>query len=270
VVSHQVLVVTTHNDQEETMNKTESSMDLSGGFYRLVVRERIDAHWAAYLGDLTLRASSMGGTILEGALQDQAACYGLISRLRDLGLTLLEVQRLAAPDSMVKVLETERLLLRRLMPEDLDALFVLYSDTELRQYFPEGALTYEETREELEWFLHGHPLRPELGLWATIHKATGHFIGRCGLLPWKIDDQPEVEIAYLLDKRFWGQGFATEAAQGIMQYGFTQLRLPRLISLIDVRNQASIAVARRIGMQLEQTREDEKGRYFLFAIACPT
>ncbi|TMB86182.1 MAG: GNAT family N-acetyltransferase, partial [Chloroflexi bacterium] len=65
------------------------------------------------------------------------------------------------------ILETQRLRLRRLLPDDLDDLFELYSDPEMRRYFPEGTLTYEETRVELEWFLNGHPVHPELGLWAT-------------------------------------------------------------------------------------------------------
>src|SRR5438128_1561862 len=55
----------------------------------------------------------------------------------------------------VKILETRRLILRHLLPEDLDRLFALYSDPEIRRYFPEGMLTYEETQEELEWFLDG-------------------------------------------------------------------------------------------------------------------
>ena len=68
------------------------------------------------------------------------------------------------------ILETNRLILRRLIMDDMDDLFALYSDPEVRKYFPEGTLTYEETKEELEWFLNGHPTHPELGLWATIHK----------------------------------------------------------------------------------------------------
>jgi ribosomal-protein-alanine N-acetyltransferase len=114
------------------------------------------------------------------------------------------------------ILETKRLLLRRLIMDDLDSLFALYSDEEIRRYFPEGTLTFEETKEELEWFLNGHPDHPELGLWATIDKKTGQFIGRCGLLPWVIDQRPEMEIAYLLDKKYWGQGLATEAADAIL------------------------------------------------------
>ena len=163
------------------------------------------------------------------------------------------------------ILETNRLLLRRLVAEDLDDLFALYSDPEIRRYFPEGTLTYEETREELEWFLNGHPRHPELGLWATILKETNQFIGRCGLLPWDIDGQAEVEVAYLLDKKVWQQGLGSEAAQAILNYGFEQLHLSRLICLIDRDNQASIKVAEKIGMTFEKEGEDDKGPFLLYS-----
>jgi ribosomal-protein-alanine N-acetyltransferase len=130
--------------------------------------------------------------------------------------------------------------------------YLHYIVTRNAEIFPEGTLNYEETKEELEWFLDGHPKHPELGLWATIHKETGKFIGRCGLLPWEIDGRLEVEIAYLLDKSFWHQGLATEAAQGILKYGFEKLYLSRLICLIDPENIASQRVAERIGMTLER------------------
>ena len=110
-------------------------------------------------------------------------------------------------DLPLKILETQRLLLRRLTLDDLDALFALYRDPEIRKYFPEGTLTYEETKEELEWFLNGHPQYPQLGLWATILKETNQFIGRCGLLPWTIDGRQEVEVAYLLAKEVWDRGW---------------------------------------------------------------
>ncbi len=146
--------------------------------------------------------------------------------------------------------------------EDLNELFALYSDPEIRKYFPEGVLNLDETTEELEWHMNGHPKYPELGLWATIHKETGKFIGRCGLLPWEIDGKLEVEIAYLLDKSFWHQGLATEAAQGILQYGFEKLNLTRLICLIDPENIASQRVAERIGMTLERKVDGIAGDNF--------
>jgi RimJ/RimL family protein N-acetyltransferase len=57
--------------------------------------------------------------------------------------------------------------------------------------------------------MNGHPKLPELELWATIHKQTSKFIGRCGLLPWTIDGQDEVEVAFLISKLYWGQGLGT-------------------------------------------------------------
>jgi RimJ/RimL family protein N-acetyltransferase len=164
----------------------------------------------------------------------------------------------------IKILETERLLLRHFQPDDLDDLFALYRDPEMRLYFPEGVLTYEETKEELEWFLNGHPRHPELGLWATIHKADNRFIGRCGLLPWTIDGRFEVEVAYLIDKTCWGQGLGTEAAQAVLDYGFNQLNLTRLVCLIERENVASIKVAEKIGMRFEREGEDEKGPFLLY------
>ena len=160
------------------------------------------------------------------------------------------------------ILETNRLILRHLVMDDLDELFALYLDPEIRQYFPEGVLNLKETKEELEWHMNGHPRHPELGLWATIHKETGKFIGRCGLLPWEIDDRLEVEIAYLLDKSFWHQGLATEAAQGILKYGFEKLNLFRLICLIDPENIPSQRVAERIGMTVERKVDGIAGDNF--------
>jgi ribosomal-protein-alanine N-acetyltransferase len=165
----------------------------------------------------------------------------------------------------MNILETKRLTFRRLLPSDLDSLFALYRDPEIRRYFPEGTLSYEETKEELEWFLNGHPEHPELGLWATIHKQTGAFIGRCGLLPWTIEGQAEVEVAYLLDKKYWRQGLGTEAAQGILDYGFEQLHLSRLICMIDPANLASQKVATAIGMTFERAAEDEKGPFLIYS-----
>jgi ribosomal-protein-alanine N-acetyltransferase len=165
----------------------------------------------------------------------------------------------------MKILETRRLILRRFELEDLDTLYTFYSDPEVRRYFPDGTQTYEYTREELEWYLNGHPKHPELGLWATIHKETNQMIGRCGLLPWVIDQQPEVEVAYLFGKAYWHQGFGSEAAQGILDYAFEKLELNRLICLIDKDNAASIGVAKKIGMTFEKESADEFGPFMLYS-----
>ena len=151
------------------------------------------------------------------------------------------------------IFETERLRFRRLVPGDIDALYELYRDPEIRKYFPDGVRTYEETQEELEWFLNGHPRHPELGLWAAILKETDEFVGRCGLLPWEIDGVLEVEIAYMIDKRFWRGGLGAEAARGLVDHAFNSLGLTRVIALIDKEHDASLRTAIAAGLKYDKT-----------------
>ena len=172
------------------------------------------------------------------------------------------------------VLETDRLILRHLVPGDLDALADIYADPDVRRFFPEGTLTYEETREELEWIIDVYYGRYGYGLWATVLKETGAFIGRCGLLPWKVvpgvdggpgldgpDEFPdettvvEVELAYLLAKDQWGRGLGTEAARAIVDYAFERLHLTRLICLFEPENDASRRVAEKVGFTYERDVE---------------
>ncbi len=164
------------------------------------------------------------------------------------------------------ILETERLILRLLTMEDLDALAVLYADPAVRRYFPEGTLTREESREELQWFIDVYYAQYGFGLWATIHKETGAFIGRCGLIPWTLEGEHEVEVAYMLAQEFWGQGLATEAAQAIVRYAFESLGMTRLICLVDADNHASQGVARKVGMTFEQEIDDGLGPALMFSM----
>ena len=167
---------------------------------------------------------------------------------------------------MAIILETPRLILRHQISSDLDDLWELYCDPEITKYIPDAPRTREEARDELEWHMNGHPRNPQLGLWATIHKETGKFIGRCGLLPWEIDGQSEVEVAYTLSRAYQGQGLGTEAAQAILNYGFGTLKLSRLICLIDPDNIPSQKVAEKIEMSFEKEAHDEYGPFWVYSI----
>jgi ribosomal-protein-alanine N-acetyltransferase len=153
---------------------------------------------------------------------------------------------------MAIILETPRLLLRHQVIEDLDDLWALYQNPNITKYIPDAPRTRVEAQEELEWHMHGHPKHPELGLWATVHKETGKFIGRCGLLPWTIEGQYDVEVAYTIAEEYWGQGLGSEVAQAILQYGFEKLNLSRLICMIEPENIGSQKVAEKIGMSLKK------------------
>jgi ribosomal-protein-alanine N-acetyltransferase len=167
------------------------------------------------------------------------------------------------------VLNTERLLLRHLVHADLEALYTLYRDPEIRKYYPDGTRNLQETKEELDWFLHGHPHHPELGLWATVERKTGEFLGRCGLLPWRIDNSDEVELAFMIKKERWRQGLATEAAHGIIKHAHEVLGLRRLICLVTPGNAASVGVAEKVGMSFEREYTDEFGLCHIYSLALP-
>lgn len=168
----------------------------------------------------------------------------------------------------MQILATDRLILRHLHPDDLDGLFALYRDPDIRRYFPEGTLTYAETQEELDWFVAGgDPAYPQLGLWATIHKETQAFIGRCGIIPWTIDGTVEFEIAYLLAKSHWRQGLGREVARALIRYGFDELHVPRLVAFIDPRNEASRRTALAAGLQYEKDMVLEGTDCSVYAIA---
>ena len=172
---------------------------------------------------------------------------------------------------MTVVLETDRLVLRQLTADDLDALAALYADPEVRRHFPDGTRTYEQTRAELAWIIDVYYGRYGYGLWATILKDSGEFIGRCGLLPTTIDGQPEVEVAYLLDRRHWRRGLGTVAARAIIDHAVAPLPVARLISIFEPANQPSRLVAAKAGMtMLLEGYIDEYGVSDVYAISRPS
>ncbi len=89
------------------------------------------------------------------------------------------------------------------------------------------------------------------------------------MLPWVLEGRYEVEVAYLIDKSYWGRGLATEAARAITDYGFGTLELTRLVSLIDEENRASQRVAEKVGRTFEWAMADEKGPFWLYLREIP-
>jgi [ribosomal protein S5]-alanine N-acetyltransferase len=145
------------------------------------------------------------------------------------------------------ILETPHLLFRHLTLDDADDLAALYADPAVMYHF-DGTRTRQQAQVEIEECIDRYQ-RVGYHLWATIHKADNRFIGRCGLWSMVVEGRPEVEVAYMLARSYWGRGLGTEAARAIKEYGFATYDFPRLISLIDPRNKASIRVAEKNGMR---------------------
>jgi RimJ/RimL family protein N-acetyltransferase len=142
------------------------------------------------------------------------------------------------------VLETERLTLREMSLDDTENLLTIFSDPEAMRFYP-GTKDVSETHGWIQWNLDSYQ-KYGYGLWIA------EFKGQCGLIMQNIDGTPEVEIGYSFRRALWGQGLATEAAQACRDYGFEQLGLSRLISLIAPGNIVSRRVAEKVGMTLER------------------
>lgn len=148
------------------------------------------------------------------------------------------------------VLETPRLLLRQFTWDDVDDLAAMYADPAVMTFLG-GPRSYETTQQHIERIIQNYQ-DYGFGLWAVLHKSDRQLMGRCGLIPQKIEGVAEVEIGYLLASAYWGQGLATEAATAIRDYGFQTVGCDRLISLIDPDNLASQQVALRVGLTYER------------------
>jgi RimJ/RimL family protein N-acetyltransferase len=147
--------------------------------------------------------------------------------------------------------DTARLSFRELNADDTESLLVIFSDPVAMEFYP-ATKNLQETRDWIQRCLLNYEKFGHC-FWAVLLRDTGEFIGQCGILYQDLQNRPENEIGYLLQRRFWGQGYATEAAAACRNFAFTHFLYHYVVSYIDPRNTRSLAVAKRIGMTLEQS-----------------
>ena len=152
------------------------------------------------------------------------------------------------------LLETERLTLRPLRDDDLDAYAELYADPDVARYIAaEGRpLSRAEAWRNMAMVV-GHWQLRGYGMWAAVDRHSQAVVGRIGFF--NPEGWPGFELGWALLRRYWGQGFATEGARVALEYAFTGLGRDHVISVIHPDNRRSIRVAERIGARLERTAQ---------------
>ena len=146
-------------------------------------------------------------------------------------------------------LQTERLILRLFREADLDAYAEMSGDAEVMQHIGSGLpMNRAEAWRSLALML-GHWQLRGYGLWAVEERASGALVGRIGC--WNPEGWPGLEVGWMLLRRYWGRGFATEGARAALRHAFLQLGCRHVLSLIRPANAASIRVAERLGERLE-------------------
>ncbi|WP_017473161.1 GNAT family N-acetyltransferase [Amphibacillus jilinensis] len=148
---------------------------------------------------------------------------------------------------MKKVIETERLYLRELIKEDIKELAKILSDPESMQYYA-GPFKQEKVEKWIQWNIDNYK-KYNHGLWAVILKDGETFLGDCGITMQAIENERVPEIGFHILKKYWNQGYATEAAIACRDYAFNVLNYPKLFSYTTLENRSSQKVAEKIGMQ---------------------
>lgn len=172
---------------------------------------------------------------------------------------------------MLQSFETDRLILRERTMEDLEDCLEMDREPELVKYIPEvRELVYgpkpnqKRHREFVEKrieskYPHG------LGYWTIESKVdNGNFVGWILLIP--IDNiGPETELGWRLKRRYWGRGYATEAATAILQYAFSTVNLDKVIADIHYSNRGSIRVDEKLGLTVLESEIDNIDGYVRYS-----
>ncbi len=146
------------------------------------------------------------------------------------------------------IIETERLILRKMDNGDYSALCKILQDEDV-MYAYEHAFSDDEVDEWLKKQLVCYET-DGIGLWAVVLKENGEVIGQCGLTKQLWWGENVVEVGYLFRKDFWHKGYATEAAVACKDYAFNRLGEKRVYSIIRDLNLPSRRVALRNGMKV--------------------
>jgi ribosomal-protein-alanine N-acetyltransferase len=152
--------------------------------------------------------------------------------------------------SLFRMLETERLRMRKLTRDDLGWLIALRTDPDVSKYLGGTRLQNpEKIAERLETYLKCYE-KLGFGTCGMIWKQTGEMIGFSGLQP--LEDTGEIELGYSLAKEFWRMGIGYECASAWLRYGFETAGLERIVAIAVPENTGSWRIMEKCGMQYEK------------------
>ena len=151
-------------------------------------------------------------------------------------------------------IETERLLLRTWMSGDAPALAAIYGDPETMKYILSGTKTLEQTRALILQMAEAQE-RDGCSMWPVVLKESSELIGSCGLM--KTERNDVLELGFAFAPQAHGQGYAYEAAQGVLAFGFQQLHAPSIIALVDPFNAPAVTLVNKLGMRFDRAGADE-------------
>ncbi|KQT20523.1 GNAT family acetyltransferase [Chryseobacterium sp. Leaf404] len=170
---------------------------------------------------------------------------------------------------MAKIfIETERLILREIIPEDVEAFFAMDSNPEVVKYVGIKPLTDISQSAAMIESIRNQYTENGIGRWAVILKENGKLIGWSGLkLIKEINNHQNIhDLGYRFTPEYWGKGYASETSVAVLNYGFIEMKLETIFAYADVENHASNHVLRKLGFEEKGTFIDEGDNCFWFEL----
>jgi ribosomal-protein-alanine N-acetyltransferase len=167
------------------------------------------------------------------------------------------------------ILESERLIFRQHVMADLDAFCAMEADPDVRRYVGGRPRPREEAERR---FMEGalRPATNRMAMWATVLKSTGQYSGRCGVYPHFKNGggvyEGEGALGLYIATEYWGRGYATEAGLAFVKFGFDELKFNKIVTAIDIRNDASVRVIEKLGFELVRTEVGEHRSFYHYAL----
>ena len=146
---------------------------------------------------------------------------------------------------MYPQIESSRMILRLINEDDLEHVAALHLDPEVRKFFPEGILDRERTRLRIKEII---TIYKDKGLpgFVMFDKVSQEFLGRCGFGPL---ESGEIEVGYLLVKKYWGMGYATEALKSLLEWSKININTDYIIAFAPLQHTASQRVMEKSNME---------------------
>jgi RimJ/RimL family protein N-acetyltransferase len=156
--------------------------------------------------------------------------------------------------------ETERLILRELLPSDVEGMFNLDSDPEVHTFLGNKPLKNMDESKDAILFIRQQYIDNGIGRWAMIEKKSGEFVGWTGLKLITEMTNSHInfyDVGYRLIKKFWGKGYATESAKASLDFAFNQKKQKEVFGITHIDNLKSQRALEKSGLRFIETFEQK-------------
>jgi|SRR5699024_205535 len=144
-------------------------------------------------------------------------------------------------------ISTKRILMRQLSVGDIEEFYEIVKKNNVGKWLGIGnGMSFEESEQYVNKIIK-HWNKHNFGVWAVVNKSTKEIMGHCGLR--YLDGTEDIEIIYLLDPRFWGMGYATEAGNAAINFAFNSLNIDKITARVRTNNIKSKKVIDKLGFQ---------------------